>query len=65
MATATFEKKTCPCCGHVSKRYKVTFSTLHIRLAKMLFQYCTENKTNIVETGAIGKYMNHSDYGNF
>lgn len=62
---ANYEEIVCRSCGHSKKRYRVTFASLHVRLAKILFQYCVDNKTHIVETGEIAKKMSHTDYGNF
>jgi hypothetical protein len=63
--TDKYEETICPTCGHSKKRYKISFSGVQVRLAKILFQYCVDNKTYIVETGEIAKRMSHTDYGNF
>ena len=63
--TDKYEETICQTCGHSKKRYKISFSGVQVRLAKILFQYCVDNKTYIVETGEIAKRMSHTDYGNF
>lgn len=57
--------KTCPHCFHVSRRYKISFSSLHVRLARILYEYCVTNKTHIVTKKELAPFMTHTDYGNF
>lgn len=59
------QEKTCPTCGHVSKRYKISFSSLHVKIAKILYEYCVKNKTHNVTKTELAPYLSHTDYGNF
>ena len=59
------QEKTCPTCGHVSKRYKISFSSLHVKIAKILYEYCVRNKTHNVTKTELAPYLSHTDYGNF
>lgn len=65
MSTKSVEEKTCPHCGHVSRRYKISFSSLHVRLARIVFEYCVQNKTNAITKKEISHLLSHTDYGNF
>lgn len=56
------EEKICPHCGHVSRRYKITFSSLHVRLARIVFEYCVNNKTNAITKKDIAHLLSHTEY---
>lgn len=58
-------EKTCSHCGYTSRKYKISFSGLHVRLARILFEYCVNNKTYIITKKEISHLMSHTDYGNF
>lgn len=59
------EEKICPHCGHVSRKYKISFSSLHVRLARIVFEYCVRTKTRTITKKEIAHLLSHTDYGNF
>lgn len=58
-------EETCPNCGHVSRKYKISFSGLYVRLARIVFDYCVTNNVYMITKKEIAPLLSHTDYGNF
>lgn len=53
----------CPSCGHLHRSYRVQFSRLHLRLARIVFEHCVTHGVHEFRLAEI-KGLKHTDYTN-
>lgn len=57
--------KTCPHCGHTSRKYKRYFHGRDIAVCRKLFEVCVKNKTHLIDRSMLNNTLTHVEYSNF